>query len=168
MAATNNDAIYTKLENLLQIIDGLTSNSTTEEFDAFSAFFSESCITYLQSMREFDEPSIGRQATINALRDGLKQQHVVERRILSRAIAADGLTVFSEMRNRLHVLGQTLDPFFETAVVVFNSEGFITEFKLYSCRSHIVEIIQEKTGKGPYVEVPATKGRWDGRAACCQ
>ncbi|CZR67237.1 uncharacterized protein PAC_17136 [Phialocephala subalpina] len=168
MATTNNDAIYTKLDNLFQTIDGLTSNSTTEELEAFGAFFSENCTTYLQSMREFDEPSIGRQATINALRNGLKQQHVVERRILSLAIATDGLTAFSEMRNRLHVLGQTLDPFFETAVVVFNNEGFITEFKLYSCRSHIVEIVQEQTGKGPYAEVPATRGRLDGKASCCQ
>ncbi|KAE8448472.1 hypothetical protein EG329_009353 [Mollisiaceae sp. DMI_Dod_QoI] len=168
MAARSNDTLQAKLEDLYRTIDGLKFDSTAEEFDAFGTFFSENCITYLISMREYDEPSIGRQATVDALRDNLKMQHVAERRILSRSFTADGLTAFTEMKNRLHVLGQTLDPFYETAVVVFDENGLVTGFKQYSCRSHIVEIIQEQTGLGPYMEVPATRGRSEGKAGCCQ
>lgn len=168
MAATNNNALYTKLDDLYKTIDGLTLNSTSEKFDAFGAFFSGNCTVYLKSMREYDEPSAGPQAAIDALRDNKKEQHVAERRILSRSITADGLTIYCEMKNRLHVLGQTLDPFYETAVVVFNDKGFITELKQYSCRSHIAEIIQDQTGLGPYAEIPSTRGTSVGSAACCQ
>lgn len=66
------------------------------------------------------------------------------------------------------MLGQILDPFYETTVVVFDEEGLIVELKQYSCRSHIVEIIQEQTGIGPYEGIPITRGMVDKRATCCQ
>ncbi|KUJ06792.1 uncharacterized protein LY89DRAFT_397492 [Mollisia scopiformis] len=166
MAATNKDSL-TKLKDLYQAIDSLKPTSTPEEFQTISAFFSPTCTTYLKSMREYDEPSLGRTATISSLQDNLKIQHVVNRHIISQSTSADGLTVYCEMKNRLHVLGQTLDPFYETAVVVFDEEGLITEFKNYSCRSHIVEIVQEQTGLGPYAEVPETRGKSEGKAGCC-
>lgn len=56
------------------------------------------------------------------------------------------------MKNKLLVLGEILDPFYETAVLSFNEEGLITEWKMYSCRSHVVAIVQMKTGMGPYSE----------------
>jgi hypothetical protein len=97
-------------------------------------------------MREYDEPANGRQAVIDSLKDSLKVQHVAERRILSRSITSNGLTIFCEMNNRLCAGRQTLDPFYETAVIVYNEESLITELKTYSCRSHIIEIVQDQTG----------------------
>jgi hypothetical protein len=172
-ALKNEDAIYAKLDALYHTVDSLKSTSTPEELAAFGALFSENCITYLRSMREFETPSVGRQATIDELKEILAQYHVAERRTLSRSvsISADGSsTVFSESKNKLHVLGESLDPFYETAVVTFDNEGLIQGLKNYSCRSHIVEIIQRETGVGPYAEgiVRAMKGKNEEKAACCQ
>jgi hypothetical protein len=47
-------------------------NYADSEFDRFARFFSETCVAYLKSMREYNEPSIGRQATIDSLRENLK------------------------------------------------------------------------------------------------
>jgi len=65
------------------------------------------------------------------------------------------------------VLGQTLDPLYETAVVVFDEEGLVRELKQYCCRSHVVQIVQEKTGEGPYKDLPIPKGREEVREGCC-
>ncbi|KAE9370284.1 hypothetical protein N431DRAFT_426667 [Stipitochalara longipes BDJ] len=124
-------------------------------------------------MREYSEPSHGRSATISTLQEIVQQQHVVERHILSRAITtspdAGSTTVFVEMKNKLHVLGKALDTFFETAVVTFDGEGLIAELRNYSCRSHIVEIVQKETGEGPYSEgyIGAMKGGKEARVGCC-
>jgi hypothetical protein len=46
-----------------------------------------------------------------------------QRKVLSSAITADGSRVFSETEKRLIIHGEPVDPFFETEVAVFNSEG---------------------------------------------
>ena len=151
--ATQNDALHAKLDAHYATMQKLTLESPAEDFAAFGAFFNEECTVYLMSMREYAEPSLGRQAAIAALRENLNEIRMVERRVLSRSVTtnADGSsTVFHEMKNHLVVCGDVLDPFYETAVVHFDKDGLITEFKLYSCRSHIVMLIQEHTGVGPY------------------
>lgn len=133
-------------------MQNLKSTSSSQDFDAFGAFFDKDCTVYLQSMREYADPSIGRQAAIDSLKEILAQYNIEERRVLSRATTEDGSTVIVEMKNSLNVLGDTLDPYYETTVAIFNEEGLITGLKTYSCRSHIVGMIQEKTGEGPYAK----------------
>jgi hypothetical protein len=159
---------YNKLQKLYQTIDSLSKTPTTEKFDEFGALFSDNCTAYLASMREYDEPSIGRQAVITDQKAILHQYHVHKRRVLSHSTTSDGLTVFCEMKNSLHIFGQVLDPFYETAVVVFNEQGLITELKQYSCRSHIMEVIQDQTGVGSYSKLEGTKATAMESAACCQ
>jgi hypothetical protein len=180
MSAPNSGALYVKLDALYQTIDNLKPTSTPEEFTAFGAFFAENCTVYLKSMREYEKPSIGRAATISSLKEILLEYHVAERRTLSRSVttSADGaeerMIVYSEAKNKLHVLGQNLDPFYETAVVTFVRVGedwVVSELKNYSCRSHIIEIMQRETGKGPYATwiIPARKEEEKGgKSACCQ
>ncbi|KAH8816622.1 hypothetical protein F5884DRAFT_829802 [Xylogone sp. PMI_703] len=158
---------FTRLEDFYKTMDALSPSSEPERYDAFAAFFSDDCTAYLKSMREYDEPSNGRKAVVDSLKEILKEYHVHERRILSHSTSSDGRTVFCEMNNVMHVLGQALDPFYETAVAAFNEQGLIIEYKQYSCRSHIVEIVQDKTGLGPYGKLEGTRGVPLARASCC-
>ena len=126
MASPTSNEHFAKLAALYKTIDSLTPTSTPQEFEAFAAFFSESCTTYLKSMRVFAEPANGRAATIASLQEVLQQQQVVERHILSQVTTPtnEGETkVFVEMKNKLHVLGRTVDTFYETAVVTFDAKG---------------------------------------------
>ena len=59
-------------------------------------------------------------------------------------------TVYCQKRNRLDVLGEVVEGYEEVGVVRFSGEGLIEEMKFYGCRSGIVRIVQDVTGKGPY------------------
>ncbi|KAJ5245977.1 hypothetical protein N7468_000960 [Penicillium chermesinum] len=63
-------------------------------------------------MREYDEPSIGKQATVQKYKENREFLHVYERRVLSHATSADGRKVFCEMENAVHVYEEILDPFY--------------------------------------------------------
>jgi hypothetical protein len=65
------------------------------------------------------------------------------------------------MKNRLYVLGQKLDPFYETVVVIFDEDGHIKELKQSTYQSHTLKIVQTQTGLWPYTKVPSIKGIWD-------
>jgi hypothetical protein len=138
------------LDRFHQVWQALRPTSSDEEFAQFGAFFDESCTAWLQSMREWEEPSIGRQATVAQAKELAAIYHVERRTVTSSLTSDDGRTVMLEMRNRLDVLGVALDPFYETAVARFNDDGLIVDLKMYSCRSPIVGIVQTVTGKGPY------------------
>ena len=154
----SSSTLHRKLDELYNILQKLRSTSSEEAFDELGAFFDESCSAWLLSMREWAEPSIGRESIISTAKQNLQTCHLDERRVLSRSAADDGVTIVCEMKNRLIVLGRSLDPFYETVVVKFNERGLITDFKLYSCRSHIVMIVQEVTGVGPYNSETAKGG----------
>ncbi|PMD46111.1 hypothetical protein L207DRAFT_576982 [Hyaloscypha variabilis F] len=97
MASPTSNEHFAKLAALYKTIDSLTPTSTPQEFEAFAAFFKV-----------------------------LQQQQVVERHILSQVTTPtnEGETkVFVEMKNKLHVLGRTVDTFYETAVVTFDAKG---------------------------------------------
>lgn len=160
-------ANYDKLKALHAKLDTLSSASAPEEFTPLGSFFSEDCTTFIASMREYDEPSIGRQATVEKYKEILSLYHVHERRVLSHSTSPDGRTVYCEMKHALHIFDELLDPFYETVVVAFNDEGLIREMRQYSCRSHIAEIIQAKTGKGPFVQVRKTRGKKIESDPCC-
>ncbi|KAI8965459.1 hypothetical protein F5Y11DRAFT_11104 [Daldinia sp. FL1419] len=153
---------HAKLDALYDLWCTLTPTSPPSSFEKFASFFDEHCRAWLVSMRELEKPSIGREGVVAGIQESLKQQHIAERRVVDRFESADGSKVSVEMNNRLSVLGRELDPFPETATVVFNEKGLITDFKLYCCRSAVVAIIQDITGVGPYatgsssVSVPAS------------
>lgn len=146
-------ALDPKLDELFDLLLKIRHESPEAEFDRFGKLFDENCTVWLQSMREHLEPSIGRQAVIKTLKDNLTHYYLEERRILSQAVDEANSRVFCEMKNRLVVHGEVLDPFYETAIATFNADGLITDFKFYSCRSHIVMLIQKATGIGPYADV---------------
>ncbi|TVY40483.1 hypothetical protein LOCC1_G004766 [Lachnellula occidentalis] len=106
-------------------------------------------------MREWDAPAIGRPTIIAALKLNIQSHHIEQRRVQARLVSEDGRTVMCEMRNRLCVLGTPLENFYETAVARFDDEGLIEDFKVYSCRSPIVGVVQTVTGKGPYTAAAA-------------
>ena len=144
-----------RLEGLYQKWQNLRPTSPPEQFHDFGAFFDDSCTAWLKSMREWDQPSIGRQAIIDNVKTNIQSHHIEERRVQSSLVSEDGRTVMCEMRNRLDVLGTPLDNFYETAVARFNEKGLITDFKVYNCRSPIVGVVQTVTGKGPYTAAAA-------------
>lgn len=144
------DAFHEKLDSVSALMQKLKSTSSPEDFAEFGAFFDPHCTVYLKSMREHAEPSFGREGAVQSMKENLDVVHIEERRVLSRSTSADGFTIVCETKNRLDVLGEILDPFFETAIVSFNDKGLIIEWKMYSCRSHIVALVQIKTGAGPY------------------
>ena len=157
-----------KVDKLVQAIDSLDKSSPPEQIEALREYFSEDCVCYMASMREYDAPSIGRDAVVEAIKGGLKQCHTHQRDMLHRSTTSDGKTVFCETKASLHVLGELLDPLYETWVVTFDDQGLIKDLKKYSCRSHLVEIIQDKTGMGPYAAVPETRGQPLANVSCCR
>lgn len=82
----------------------------------------------------------------------LEKVKIEKREILASSVTADGLTVFCETKQQINVMGDILDPFFETEIATFNEERLIKELKVYSCWSPIVRIVQDKTGVGPMAE----------------
>ncbi len=139
-----------RLEALYEVLATLRPDSHPEAFDKFASFFAEDSVAYLKSMREHAEPSIGRAGVIEGIKDVLKDQYLERRHVVSTSWNEQERKVFSEMETRYVVHSAVLDPFYETAVVTFSHDGLITEFKTYSCRSHIVLLIQKQTGVGPY------------------
>lgn len=139
------DAVYNQLLVLRQ-------DSSPAEFETFAQFFAEDCTAYLRSMREHAEPAIGRTEIIKDLKDILKDQYFDGRLVISQSVNEQESRIFCEMENRYMIHGQPLDPCHETAVVVFTADGLISTFKQYSCRSHIVMMVQKATGVGPYRE----------------
>ena len=148
----SNSPQHVKLDSLYELWQKLGPASSDELFDEFGAFFDESCVAWLKSMREWDSPSIGRNNVIAKAKEIAKIQQLKERRVLSRCSSETGLRVVCEMKNALNVLGKPLDPFYESVMITFNEEGLITDFNNYSCRSPIVAIVQAVTGNGPYSE----------------
>ncbi|KAI1448703.1 hypothetical protein F5Y02DRAFT_278944 [Annulohypoxylon stygium] len=143
-------SLHTKLDALYDVWQSLTPDSPPAEFTKFASFFSENCTAYLLSMRELSTPSIGRAGVIEGIKDVLKDTAIKERRVVDRFSSTSSPRISVEMNNRLAVHGREIDTFPETATAVFNDEGLITDFKLYCCRSAVVEIIQDVTGVGPY------------------
>jgi hypothetical protein len=152
VAAATTHVLQDKLDALYETIQSLSLSSKPEEFEKFSAFFDKDCKAWLKNMREYDTPGIGRQGVIDKLRSIMMEKfwRIAERKVLFSATTADGSRVFSETEKRLIIHGEPVDPFFETEVAAFNSEGLITELRLYNCWSPIVSVIQQKTGDGPY------------------
>ena len=139
------NAVYSQLE-------GLRPGSASDEFEKVASFFAEDSTVYLRSMREHAEPARGREAIIDHLKDILKDQIFEKRRVVSQTISEQDSQIWSEMENRYTVHNQLLDPFHEVAVVTFDNSGLVSTWKQYSCRSHIVMLIQKATGIGPFNE----------------
>ncbi|PTB75618.1 hypothetical protein M440DRAFT_355917 [Trichoderma longibrachiatum ATCC 18648] len=142
------------ITNLYTHLLTLTPTSPPSALDHFASYFSPSCKVYLKSMREANDPAVDHAAIVRHLRDYLKDQVLEQRNVVSQAVSEDGegARVFLEMENRYNVHGQILDRFPETLVATFDEEGLINSFKLYSCRSHVIMLIQSATGEGPYSE----------------
>ncbi|KAI0837549.1 hypothetical protein F5Y06DRAFT_297407 [Hypoxylon sp. FL0890] len=117
--------LHQRLDSLYDIWMGLNPDSPQADFAKSANFFEENCTVYLLSMREISEPSRGREGVIKGIKEVLKNTRIKERRV-------------------------EIDLCLEVAVVVFNDKGLITNFKLYYCRSPVVQIIQDITGNGPY------------------
>lgn len=152
MGSVTKTSATAKLDAYYDLVRKLTTSSSEGDLAKVGSFFSHDCSTNLRSMRE--EPKIGRQAALNDLKDLVESQHVDERRIVAQVELSTSteIAVFCQMSNRLNIMGDIVDPYNETAVVEFDSDGLISDFKLYGCRSPIVRIVQEKTKLGPYSE----------------
>ncbi|UKZ88721.1 uncharacterized protein TrAFT101_004460 [Trichoderma asperellum] len=144
------DALYNQLETL-------RPDSSNDELESFAAFFSEDCVVNFESMREANDPSLGREGVVAKLRDVMKHLYLERRTVVSQTISESESLVFSEMRNRYNVHSEVLDDFPETLVATFDDEGLITNFRLYGCRSHILIMIQKATGEGPFSAEEMTK-----------
>lgn len=137
------DAAYAKLE-------ALRPDSPLSDFENFASLFSDDCAVYLRSMREVKEPALNRLAIVSQLQDIMKDLYFEKRKVVSQVVSEADARAFVEMENKYHVYETVFDAFPETLVATFDDEGLISSFKLYSCRSHIVKVIQENTGLGPY------------------
>lgn len=146
------DLYSKKLDELYTIIQRLRPSSPPEEFGDFGRCFTPDCIVYLKSMNMHRMPAIARVEAIEDIKEVLEKVHILEREVLHFALASDGQTVFSETKQRIDVMGDIIEPFFETEVVTFDNSGLIKQLKIYSCWSPIVDVVQRKTGRGPYAE----------------
>lgn len=152
MSTDKADFYRKKLDDLYVIIQQLRPSSSTEDFEAFASCFTSDCTVYLKSMNSHKTPGISRHEAIEDMKEVLGKLHIEEREVLFYSLASDGHTVLCETKQRINVMGEIVEPFFETEVVTFDEEGLIKMMKLYSCWSPIVRIVQDKTGNGPYSE----------------
>ena len=150
--AVNVKPLGAKLNALYDIIQRLTLTSSDEDFQAFGAFFAKDCTVYLKSMNLHRMPGVTRAGAIEDVKEVLEKVKIEKREILTSSTTADGLTLFCETKQRINVMGDILDPFFETEIATFDEEGLIKELRVYSCWSPIVRIVQDKTGVGPMAE----------------
>ncbi|KAH8658290.1 hypothetical protein BX600DRAFT_500260 [Xylariales sp. PMI_506] len=150
----SSEQLHAKLDALYDIWVKLTPDSPETAFEEFASKFSQDSTAWLKSMREIREPSLGREGVIEGIKLAVKDSQILERRVVARSASVSDTgsgKIFVESSNRVKVYGKDIETFPETAVVEFDSEGgLIKDFKLYSCRSPIVELIQELTGDGPY------------------
>ncbi|KAL7943414.1 hypothetical protein V8C42DRAFT_346865 [Trichoderma barbatum] len=79
----------------------------------------------------------------------MEDQYLEKRKVVSQLFGEEDSRVFIEMENRYNIHSKVLDDFPETLVATFDDEGLVNSFKLYSCRSHVVMMIQAATGEGP-------------------
>jgi hypothetical protein len=126
---------------------------TPETFESIGLLFEDDCIANPISMREHLGVAKGRQEVVKAYKELNRQSQLVERRTLSQIIDEGQRMVACEMKNRLRVNGQVLDPFYETAIITFSATGRIASLNMYSCRSPVVALLQKTTGLGPYSDV---------------
>lgn len=141
------------LDELYIIIQCLTSASSPSSFSAFAQFFAPDCTVYFKSMNMHHLPGISRAEAIDDMREVVSKVQIRSHEVLHFAVSSssDGRdTVFCETRQSIDVLGETIEPFFETHVVEFGEGGLITGFRNYCCWSPIVDVVQRKTGLGPY------------------
>lgn len=145
--AFSSTQLLDRLDALYETWSHLSKSSSPSDLQSFVDFFSPECETNIKSMRE---PSRhGKDALMSALKEFLAVEKIDQIRTMTQAVGPDGLTVYREMRNIIDILGSKMEmP--ETVVVVFNQEGLIERLMVYSCRSHIVRVVQEVTSKGPY------------------
>jgi len=146
------DLYRKKLDELYVLIQRLRPSSPPEEFESFAQCFTIDCTVYLKSMNMHRMPGISRVEAIEDIKEVLEKVHILEREVLHFSLASDGHTVFCETKQRINVMGDIIEPFFETEVATFDDTGMIKQLKIYSCWSPIVDIVQRKTGKGPYAE----------------
>jgi hypothetical protein len=133
-----------KLDDLYVLIQRLTPTSPQEDFDAFAQFFSLGRTVYLKSMNMHRMPGISRVEAAEDMGEVLEKVRIQSREVLHFGVSyspgAD--TVFCETKQKIDVMGDVLDPFFETEVVTFDKDGLISCFKNYCCWSPIVVIVQ--------------------------
>jgi len=77
-------------------------------------------------------PNIGRQGAIDKLCSIITEKYwkLAERKVISSAVTAEGSRLFCQTEKRLIIHGQSVDPFFETEVTVFDADGLIIELRL--------------------------------------
>jgi hypothetical protein len=149
MAVTSNSE-HSAIDKVYELMMKLSESSPPEDYEAIAAYFDKDCVVYPWSMREYALPAVGRKAAMREFQERAKIERILAREVLSHSSSADRKTLFCEMKHRVDVFGQTVDPYFETAVATMTNEGLIGELKLYSCRSHLVKAYQDHTGFGPY------------------
>lgn len=145
--------LETQTEIFFSALRKLRTDSPPEAFESFGLLFDDDCAANPLSMREHLDVKQGRQEIIDTFKASIEQVQLTERRVLSQIIDEDQRMVACEMKNRLLVNGQVLDPFYETSIINFNTEGRIISLNTYSCRSPIVALLQKTTGLGPYADV---------------
>lgn len=147
---TSADSFDSKLDALYDKWQKLPTDSSDSALESFASHFSTNATAWLLSMRELADPSIGREGIIEGIKKALSDSQITERRVVARSVTPDGRKVFIETSNAVTVHGKLIDPLPETTVVEFDDKGLIVDFKIYSCRSPIVALIQDATGEGPY------------------
>jgi hypothetical protein len=144
--------LETQTESFFGALERLRADSSPESLQSFGRFFNKDCIANPISMREHLDVKHGCQQIVDAYKETVQNVQLVEHRILSRIIDESQRMVACEMKNRMLVDGQVLDPFYETAIIHFDTEGSIVKLNMYSCRSPIVALLQKTTGLGLYAD----------------
>ena len=152
MAPLSSKELLDRLDSLYTTWAKLRPDSSNEEFNSFGTYLAEDCVAWLSSMREWADPSVGRQAAIDFVKQNISIYYFEDRSVLSRSVSEDGRKATIEMKTRMNVMGKSLDNSYETGVATFNDQGLISDLKVYCCRSQVMLVVQGMTGMGPYSE----------------
>ncbi|MET7458385.1 nuclear transport factor 2 family protein [Streptomyces sp. NPDC005574] len=133
--------VHERLSAWWDTIAGLTPHSPQADWDAMTAYLADDCVLYFGGMGA--AASVGVDAVVADLKKTLTYWRMVERRVLSHGLDAEGTTVFASMNNRLEILGEPID-YPETEVVTFDGAGKIARYELYCDPSPIKAVFAKK------------------------
>ena len=134
--------LHATLDAFWAAIHPLRSSSSDAEFEKYASFIHPEAKLYFQGMAK--PPSVGRVGAIEAIKGLLSFWEHVERRVVSRALSADGKTAVAEMDSHLIIMGETVEHYPELEVVEFDDDGLIVNYRLYCDTKPISDLIASK------------------------
>lgn len=135
--------LHSRLDDFWAVVKTLKTTSSEEDFAKLSDYIAPKSTLHISGMNS--RAAEGPEGVIAEMKALVQTWGLNERRVLVRAVSADGRTVVSEMNNLITILGEEIE-FPETEVVEFDADGLIVNYRLYADPTPILNVFKAKSG----------------------